>query len=97
MSTAEPFMPNVSPEDQDAGAGTDRTAERDSTVELDADLAASSAADDVATGADDSGDDLSGDDTATGRDPEDPAGRDAAFRTPTPGESLSPEELADES
>jgi len=97
MSTAEPFMPNVSPEDQDAGAGTDPTAERDSTVELDADLAASSAADDVATGADASGDDLSGDDTVAERDPEEPATRDSAFRTPTAGDALTPDELADES
>ena len=76
MSTAEPFMPNIDPE-------RERSADEvDETAEVDADLAAASAEDDVATGED-----------AEVQDPTSPETRESVFRTPTPGDSLDPEDL----
>ena len=79
MSTAEPFMPNIDPERERSADQVDETAE---VAEVDADLAAASAEDDVATGED-----------AEVQDPTSPETRESVFRTPTPGDSLDPEDL----
>jgi len=64
--------------------------ERDASAEVDDDLALATADDDAATG----------DAEAPASEQQDPAApetRDAAFRTPTPGDALDADELADES